>query len=145
MPDLQIDPNRHRVRELPTARKLQRGGAERGGAKANLFFTLLILVAMAIGAVKIAPPYVDNYQFQDDINTEARFALTTYPKKTEDDIRQEVWKDAQGLGIPASPQDIQLDDNNGSLSIELDYSVPIDLYVYQFALQFHPHADNHTI
>ena len=27
----------------------------------------------------------------------------------------------------------------------LDYSVPIDLSVYQFTLQFHPHADNHTI
>ena len=35
--------------------------------------------------------------------------------------------------------------DNGSVDISLDYSVPIDLAVYQFTLQFHPHADNHTI
>jgi hypothetical protein len=34
---------------------------------------------------------------------------------------------------------------NGSVSISLDYSVPIDLIFYQFRLQFHPHADNHSI
>jgi len=119
--------------------------SERGGSKLNLLITLLILAAMAIFAVKIAPPYVENYQFQDAINTEAQYALNEYPKKSEDDVRQDVWKEAQDLGIPAKPEDIQLTMSNGSLSISLDYSVPINLYVYQFALQFHPHADNHTI
>jgi hypothetical protein len=119
--------------------------AERGGAKINLFLTLLVLAAMGIAAVKIVPPYVNNYQFQDAINTEARFALTGYPKKTPDDIRQEIYKKAEDLDIPAEPQDIHVDISNGNVSISLDYSIPVDLYVYQFALQFHPHADNHTI
>ncbi len=35
--------------------------------------------------------------------------------------------------------------DNGSVAIGLDYSVPIDLALYQFTLQFHPHADNHSI
>ena len=100
---------------------------------------------MAIAAVKIAPPYVENYEFQDAINIEAQFAETGYPKKTGNEIRQEVSKKAEDLGIPADPQDIQLDMSNGNVSISLDYSVPINLYVYQFNLQFHPHADNHTI
>ncbi len=118
---------------------------ERGGAKLNLLLTLLILAAMGVAAVKIAPPYVDNYQLQDAMNTEAEFALSGYPRKTPDDIRQDISKEAQDLGIPANPQDIQLDTSNGNVSISLDYSVPINLYVYQFTLQFHPHADNHTI
>jgi len=126
-----------------------RGGArrpQRGGSKINLLLTLIILLAMGVAAVKIAPPYVNNYEFQDAINTEARFAETGYPKKTEDDIRQEIAQKAEDLGIPADSQDIQLDMmSNGNVSISLDYSVPIDLYVYQFTLQFHPHADNHTI
>lgn len=100
---------------------------------------------MGVAAVKIAPPYVDNYQLQDAMNTEAEFALSGYPRKTPDDIRQDISKEAQDLGIPANPQDIQLDTSNGNVSISLDYSVPINLYVYQFTLQFHPHADNHTI
>jgi hypothetical protein len=119
--------------------------AERGGSKINLLITLLILAAMGISAVKIVPAYVDNYEFQDAINTEAEYALSGYPKKTNDMIRQDVWKKAQDLGIPADPQDIQLDTSNGTVSISLDYSIPVDLYVYQFTLQFHPHADNHTI
>ncbi|MGH9717653.1 MAG: hypothetical protein ACRD4R_13130 [Candidatus Acidiferrales bacterium] len=120
-------------------------GSERGGSRLNLLITLLIVAAMGIGAVKIAPVYVDNFEFQDAINTEAQYALSGWPKKTDDDIRQEVWKKAEDLGIPASPQDIQLSTANGNVSIGLNYSVPIDLYVYQFTLQFHPHADNHTI
>jgi hypothetical protein len=119
--------------------------AERGGSKLNLLLTLLILAAMGIAAVKIAPVYVNNYEFQDALNTEAQFALTGYPKRTDDQIRQEVWQKAQDLNIPADPQDIQLDMSNGNVSITLNYSVPIDLYVYQFTLQFHPHADNHSI
>lgn len=118
---------------------------QRGGSKINLLVTLIVVVAMGIAAVKIAPPYVNNYQFQDAINTEARFAESGYPKKTEDQIRQEISKEAEDLNIPADPQDIQLDMSNGNVSISLDYAVPIDLYVYQFTLQFHPHADNHTI
>lgn len=100
---------------------------------------------MAICAVKIAPPYVNNYQFEDAIKTEAEFAETQYPKKTPDDVRQDVIQKAESLGIPANPQDVQLQMSNGYVSIALDYSIPVDLYVYQFTLQFHPHADNHTI
>lgn len=110
-----------------------------------MFLTLLVLVAMAVAAFKIAPPYINNYQFQDALNTEAEFALTAYPRRTPDDIRKEIWKKAQDLDIPADPQDIRLDMSNTNVNISLDYSIPIDLYVYQFTLQFHPHADNHTI
>ncbi len=118
---------------------------ERGGTRINLLIALLILAAMGISAVKIVPVYVNNYQFQDAINTEARFAESVYPKKSAVQIRQDIFSKAQDLDIPADPQDIQLDMSGGNVSISLDYSVPIDLYVYQFTLQFHPHADNHTI
>jgi hypothetical protein len=118
---------------------------ERGSSKLNLLFTLLVLGAMGFAAVKVVPVYFANYQFQDAIESESRFALTGYPKKTVDDIRDDIWRKAQDLGIPAQKDAIQIDVANGSVDIGLDYSVPIDLSVYQFTLQFHPHADNHTI
>jgi hypothetical protein len=118
---------------------------ERGGSKMSLLITLIILGAMAFTAVKIVPVYVENYQFQDSIEAESRFALTGYPKKGPDDVRADIFKKAQELDIPVRSEDIRVTMTNGSVEIGTDYSVPIDLKVYQFTLQFHPHADNHSI
>ena len=118
---------------------------ERGGSKLNLLITLIVLAALAFTAIKIVPVYVEAYQFQDSIEAESRFALTGYPKKSMDDIKDDIFKKVQELDIPAKREDIRLNVTNGSVEIGLDYTVPIDLKVYQFNLQFHPHADNHTI
>jgi hypothetical protein len=118
---------------------------QHGGSKMNLMITLAIIVAVAFVCVKVIPPYFANYQFQDAIESESRFALTGYPKRSLDDVQDEVYKKAQDLGIPAKRDDIKVMLANGQVTISLDYSVPIDLSVYQFVLQFHPHADNHTI
>jgi hypothetical protein len=118
---------------------------ERGGSKMSLLITLFILGVMGFTAVKIVPIYVENYQFQDSIEAESRFALTGYPKKSPDDVRADIFKKAQELDIPVKSEDIRVSITNGSVEIGTDYSVPIDLKVYQFTLQFHPHADNHSI
>lgn len=117
----------------------------KGGAKLNLIITLVIMGAMILTAVKIVPVYIANYQFQDAMNSESRFALTGYPKRTMEDVRDDIYKKAQELEIPAKREDIQVSMQSGYVNISLDYSVPIDLTVYQFTLQFHPHADNHSI
>ena len=118
---------------------------ERGGSKVSLVLTLLILGIMVFVAVKICPVYFANYQMQDSLESESRFALTGYPKKTPDDVRNDIWNKAKELGIPAQKDAIRIAMDSGSVEIGLDYSVPIDLSVYQFTLQFHPHADNHSI
>jgi hypothetical protein len=118
---------------------------EKGGAKLNLVITLAILGAMGFAGVKIVPVYFANYQMQDSMNSESRFALTGYPKKGPSDVQDDIFKKAQDLGIPAKRDDIVVQMENGSVSIAMDYTVPIDLVVYQFTLQFHPHADNHSI
>jgi hypothetical protein len=123
----------------------ERKSGQRGGSKANLMVTLVAFSALVFTAVKIVPVYFANYQFQDSIESESRFALTGYPTKSADDVRTDIWNKARELGIPASKDAIQVAMENGRVSIGLDYSVPIDLAVYQFILQFHPHADNHSI
>ena len=118
---------------------------QRGGSKLNLVLTLAVLGAMAFVCFKVIPPYFANYQFQDAIESESRFALSGYPRRSQDDIQDEVYKKAQDLGIPAKRDDIHVIMSNAQVSISLDYSIPIDLSVYQFMLHFNPHADNHTI
>jgi hypothetical protein len=54
-------------------------------------------------------------------------------------------KKIQELGIPARREDIKVNNQQRLVEITVDYSVPIDLQVYQLTLQFHPHADNRTL
>jgi nitrogen fixation protein FixH len=125
------------------ARSRQPG--ERGGSKFNLLLTILILGSMGFLGIKILPTYVNNYQFQDSIEAESRFALTGYPKKSSDDVRQDIYKKAQELGLPVKSENIMVVMTNGTVEISVDYSVTFDLSVYQWTHDFHPHADNHTI
>lgn len=117
--------------------------AQRGGSKLNTLLTLVVLGAMAFAAVKIVPSYFANWQFQDAIETEARFAIAN--RQSEDSIRNDIYKKMQELGIPGKREDIRISLNEGLVNISLNYSVPVDLQVYQFKLDFNPHADNRTI
>ena len=111
----------------------------------NLVLTLLVLGTMLFTAVKIVPVYINNYQFNDAMATEARFALSGIPHKTEDDIRDDIYKEAVKDGVNIKRDDIKAEISGSLVNITVDYSVPIDLKVYQFTMHFHCLADNHTI
>jgi hypothetical protein len=116
---------------------------ERGGSKMNTILTLAILGFLIFTGVKIVPAFFSKYQIQDAIETESRFAIVNH--KGEDEVREDVWKKVQELEIPATKESIKVNVQQRDITISLDYSIPIDLKVYQFNLEFHPHADNHTL
>jgi hypothetical protein len=120
-----------------------------GGAKIKFVLTLAILGFGAYAAFEITPAYFANYQLQDMIKSEALFATSAIPHKSGDDVRADVWKKMKELGIQAKQEDIKVvtnGDNQGqAVSITVDYTVPVDLTVYKFTLDFHPHADSHSI
>jgi len=118
---------------------------QRGGAKFNFLLTVLVLGAMGYAGFKVVPSYVNDYQFQDAIQEESRFALSAYPKKSPDDIRNDVIKKAQALDLPIKNENIRIGVSNNSVDITADYSVTFDLSVYQWTHDFHHHADNHTL
>ena len=124
-----------------TSRRLR--NPERGGSGAKLFFLLVFLGAMVFTGFKIIPIYVNNYQMQDAIESEARFAIGS--RLAAQDIRNNVWKKVNEIGIPADQNALKVTRNEGAVNISLDYSVPVDLLVYKFTLDFHDHADNRSI
>ena len=116
---------------------------QRGGAKINLVLTLLILGGMVFVGVMIGPPYFNNYQLQDAMKTEARFA--GYNRKSDEEIRDDVWKKVQELGIPVKKEDIHIVNENNTVQITVNYSIPVDMKFTQFTMDFHAHGDNHSL
>jgi hypothetical protein len=109
-----------------------------GRIKALLGFALV--VAFGYAAWVVGPPYFANYQFQDDLNTEVRFMQNG--GKSDDDIKAEVIKKALDAGFVLTPEQIRISRFNKSITVQVDYSVHVDLPGYSTDLQFHPTASN---
>lgn len=116
---------------------------EKGGARIKTLFAVIVLVAMIYAAVKIVPAYVTNYQLQDSMQEEATFA--TVNRKTPDAIKTDIEQKVTDLGLQVDPSTIQVTAVMGNVTISLEYTVPVDLTVYQLQLHFHPHAYNASI
>src|SRR6202451_3100697 len=116
---------------------------QRGGSKINLLLTLLILGSMIFVGVMVAPPYFTNYQLQDAMKTEARFA--GYNRKTNDENREDIWKKVKALAVPGKATRLPGTNDNNTVQISIDNTFQVDLKFNQFNLEFHAHGDNHSL
>jgi hypothetical protein len=110
----------------------------------KLVLGIAVIVAVVVVGAAIIPPYFNNYQFEDTLNSEALAA--TYSSKSEDDIREMVYKRAKEMDIPIKPEEIKVQrvgsQGTGTLAIEANYTVHIDLPGYPLDLQFHAATKN---
>lgn len=93
--------------------------------------------------VKVIPILIDEYQFQDSIQTIARFASAN--RQGLDQIRKDVANEILKDDLPIKPEDTHIEALNGTVKISADYSVTVDLMVYQWTLNFHPAASNSAL
>jgi hypothetical protein len=101
---------------------------------------IALIVAVVYATFMLVPPYYSNYQFQDVINSEAR--MNSYTQKTEDDMREYVWRKAKQFGIPVTRDQINVKRDGQSVAISVDYQVHVDLPGYPLDLQFHTASKN---
>lgn len=105
---------------------------------------VVIVVAVFYVGFKVVPVYFDYYQFQDSIEEEAR--IQSYTGKSVNDIRATVWKKAQQLELPiASEEDIKVDKATGTITIETEYTVHIDVPIHPFDMNFKASTKNKMI
>ena len=104
----------------------------------KLFFGLVVIVVALYLCVELVPPYYSNYEFQDAIQSEALFSANN--SKTEDDIRESVYKKAQELRLPVTRDDIKVHrvgvNGSGSVTIDVPYVVHLDIPGYSTDLHF---------
>ena len=127
-----------RGRERGTKRGEQKGA---GNLKAIVW--TMILVAFIYAAVVVLPVLISEYEFQDSLQSIARFASVNH--KSSDQIKKDVLDEAQKEDLPVQAEDIKVNGTSGNVHITVDYSVTVDLKVYQWTLNFHPAADNSAI
>jgi predicted membrane protein len=103
----------------------------------------MILVAFIYSAAMMLPVLINEYQFQDSLQSIARFASVN--RKNPDQIRAAVMEEAQKEDLPVQAEDVKVVSNAGNIQIDVDYSVTVDLKVYQWTLNFHPAASNASL
>ena len=117
---------------------------ERGFISFSVILGLAIVVVTVFSSVKLLPPYIANYQFQDFIDNTARSA--TYSPISEADLKKEILNRARQLGIPLQDKQVTLHKvRGGTVTIQTAYDVPVDLIARQVVLHFEPTAGNTNI
>ena len=113
----------------------------------KLFAGVALIGAVIVLGLFLIPPYFANYQFQDEIKTQA--LTLTYTSKSEDEIRQIIYKKATDMEIPISPQQITVErtgsQGTGNLFIDASYTVHVNLPGYPFDLPLHATTSNKGI
>ena len=102
-----------------------------------------ILAAFVYVCIRVVPLYFNDYQFRDAMQTAARFASVN--RQSPEDIRKNLLKEAEKAEMPIRLEDIKVSSRGGRVDIEANYSVTVDLHVYQWTLHFHPTASNSAL
>ena len=113
---------------------------ERGEGALKAIIWTLILVTFIYASVLVLPVLINEYEFQDSLQDIARYASVN--RRNSDQVRKAVLDEAQKEDLPIGADDIKVEGNAGNIHIDVDYSVTVDLKVYQWTLNFHPAASN---
>jgi cell division protein FtsL len=113
---------------------------ERGAGHLKAILWTGVLVALIFAGFKVVPVLITEYQFQDGIQNIARFASAT--RKSNEEVKKAVLEEAQKDDVPIQTEDVKVEGSSGNVHINVDYSVTVDLAVYQWTLNFHPTANN---
>ncbi len=109
---------------------------ELGFASIKTIFLLLILGSALYLGFSVVPVYYNNFELEENMRDTAKFARQNH--QTPAELRRIVYKEAQSLEIPVSPEDIRVEMGPNGVFIGTDYTVEVNLHVYGFTLQFKP-------
>ena len=116
---------------------------ERGAGHLKAIVWTAILVAFIYVVAMTIPVLINNYQFQDSLEQIARFYSIGH--RSNEDIKKAVLEEAQKEDLPIEADNIKVAGSSGNVHINVDYSVAIDLKVFQWTVNFHPAASNSAI
>ena len=116
---------------------------EKGAGHLKAIVITLLLISLVYAGFKVVPFLINEYAFQDGIQDIARYASAM--RQDAGKVRLAVLKEAEKDEIPVTSEDIKIEGTGGNFRISADYSVIVDLKVYQWTLNFHPAVSNNAL
>lgn len=106
--------------------------------------SLAFLGIVVYCAFRIVPVFIENYEFQDYLNNLAVQATVSQPQPRPEALQDEIYSKAESLGLPVEHQDIKVSVGR-TVTMDVDYSVYVDLKIFTLSLHFTPSAKNSNI
>jgi hypothetical protein len=104
------------------------------GTRLRAIVALVVIAAGIYVAWNLLPPYVNKFQFQDDLDDVVR--RVTYAPLPDDDIKQIVIKKALARDILIKENQVLLTRAANSVAITVHYNVHVDMIVHPVDLDF---------
>lgn len=109
----------------------------------GLLKKVLVLAAFAalvfIGA-KTIPIYRSSFKLSDYIRERALRASAEHTPAGR--LQAEIVNYAARIGLPVAPESVQVATHPGTVSIKLDYTVPVNLRLFTWNLRFTPSVES---
>src|SRR5438552_5976334 len=106
--------------------------------------TIVIVVGALWCAVKLLPPYINNYSFSnqlDDLARSATYAQNLSPQQLTDSVIQK----AKENDILIGPENVEVVKSGTTVGIDVKYSVMVQLPGKTVEMKFNPTAGNKMI
>jgi hypothetical protein len=114
---------------------------QRGESQFGCLVGLVLLVIAGVLAYKLIPIKVKAADMRDTMVDEAKSA----GQHDEKVIMKTILRKAEELEFPITEDNVVIKRNSTYISIELMYTVPVDLPGYTYKWNFHHHTENPII
>ena len=108
--------------------------ARRGRSTVGCLLMLLIVMALGYFGVNIGRPFWHDYQFEDRMRQEARFAA----KRSDLTIQRRLAAFADSLGLPEAARKVKVRRRQGTIEIWTEYYVVIEFPGIVREIRFSP-------
>ena len=90
-----------------------------------------LALAVMLALARYSPIYLHSLEFDDFVKHEAQKIRMQEP------LKDRLLDEARNYSLPVKPSDINFSANNGVFRVAVDYTVPVNLFVYNHELSFH--------
>jgi len=105
---------------------------QRGATNFKAIISVALFVMFVYAMFKIVPHFMNNYEMDDFVQTEARFLA--YGQRTETEARANIIKKAGSMDIPTD--DLKIQKDGRKVNIRLAYTVTVEFPGYTFTKDF---------